>query len=86
MKTTREMKNRKVLQLCLQFMHMINEDSPAKVFGVIELNEKDKEINFTAANSHSIALEIATKLVFLFELTLYPYVKNGEIKYSLLGN
>ena len=67
-------------------MHMVNENTPSKVFGTIELNEKAKEINFTAANSHSIALEIAAHLVFLFELTLYPYAQAGEIKYSLLGN
>ena len=91
MKTSLELKNRKAIMLCLQFMRMVNEDCPGsvQVFCDIVLDEEGNEINFRAANSHSLLLEYSTCLCQLFNLTIHPSVDHEGgtgIKYSLLGN
>lgn len=86
MKTSKELKNRKVMMLSMQFMRMVNEDSPWPVFKDLCFDEPENEITFFADGSNHVAIELSMHVCQLFNLTLHPSVHGSKILYSLLGN
>lgn len=86
MNTTRELKNRKIMSLAMQFMRMANEDTPYPIFDDLEWDEDENEISFIAASSQHIAIEMAMHICLLFNLTLCPAVGGTKVLYTILGN